>query len=71
MGGKKVECRECGTHWVVVDGEEASLIVDTHHVMYVGHVIVVTTTDLGIGQDMRELETASFILLSDLLAEFE
>lgn len=71
MGGKKVECSKCDTHWVVVGEEEAKEIVDTHHLTNESHKVGVTPTDLAIGQDLRDLETARFMTIADLLYMLE
>ncbi len=67
MGGNKVECKQCGTHPIVVGAGDAAVIHDTHRAINRSHEVAIVPTELRIGVDMRELDTASFVKLVDLM----
>ncbi len=71
MVGNRVECQKCGTHWQVLDENEAKLLVDTHTAMKDDHITVAHPTDLPVGKNLRELETACFMRVTNLLSMLE
>lgn len=71
MGGKKVECQQCGIHATVVASDLAEQIRSIHIAIHKDHVVQIGQTSLDVGTDLGALETASFMRLTNLLSQLE
>lgn len=71
MGGKKIECKQRGTHHKVVNDETAEVIALVHRISCEEHDVSIVPTDLNIGTDMSLLETARYMKLVNLIKFIE